>query len=80
MEGDLGFGKPDARAFSYALAALNVRSDEAWMVGDNLLADIEGAQRAGILAVWIDAHGIGLDTRDGVTPDRVVNSLDDLLI
>ena len=79
VEGDLGFGKPDARAFRYALAALNVRPDEAWMVGDNLLADIQGAQRAGILAVWIDAHGSGLDPRDGVTPDRMVNSLDGLL-
>lgn len=80
VEGDLGFGKPDARAFRYALAALDVRPDEAWMVGDNLLADIEGAQRAGIFAVWIDAHGSGLDAGDGVTPDRVVNSLDGLLI
>ncbi|MCY3623332.1 MAG: HAD-IA family hydrolase [Gammaproteobacteria bacterium] len=79
VEGDLGFGKPDARAFRYALAALDVESDEAWMVGDNLLADIEGAQRAGIFAVWIDAHGSGLDTRDGVAPDRVVKSLDELL-
>ena len=49
------------------------------MVGDNLLADIAGAQRAGMFAVWIDAHGSGLDTRDGVTPDGVVNSLDELL-
>ena len=49
------------------------------MVGDNLLADIEGAQRAGIFAIWIDAHGTGLDTGDGVTPDRVVRTLDDLL-
>lgn len=79
VEGDVGFGKPDARAFRYALAALDVRSDEAWMVGDNLLTDIDGAQRAGIFAVWIDAHGSGLDPGDGVTPDRVVNSLDELL-
>ena len=79
VEGDLGFSKPDARAFRYALAALDVGPEEAWMVGDNLLADIEGAQRADIFAVWIDAHGSGLDTRDGVTPDRVVTSLDELL-
>ena len=79
VQGDLGFGKPDVRAFRYALAALDVQPDQAWMVGDNLLADIEGAQRAGIFAVWIDAHGSGVDTRDGVTPDRVVNSIDELL-
>ena len=79
VEGDLGFGKPDRRAFGYALAALDVEPEDAWMVGDNLLADIEGAQRAGIFAVWIDAHDSGLDARDGVAPDRVVGSLDDLL-
>ena len=79
VEGDLGSGKPDAQAFNYALTALEVRPEQAWMVGDNLLADIEGAQRAGIFAIWIDAHGTGLDTGDGVTPDRVVRTLDDLL-
>ena len=79
VEGDLGFGKPDARAFRYALAALDVRPEETWMVGDNLLADIEGAQRAGIFAVWMDAHDSGLDARDGVSPDGVVKSLDELL-
>lgn len=79
VEGDLGFGKPDAQAFNYALAALDARPEEAWMVGDNLLADIEGAQRAGIFAIWIDAHGNGPDTGSGVTPDRVVRSLDELV-
>ena len=80
VEGDLGFGKPEARAFRYALSAVDVRPEETWMVGDNLLADIDGAQRAGIFAVWCDAHGNGLDTRAGVTPDRIVHSLDELLI
>ena len=63
----------------HALAALDVRPDETWMVGDSLLADIAGAQRAGIHAIWIDAHGNGLEEADGVVPDRVVGSLDELL-
>ncbi|MDE0421379.1 MAG: HAD-IA family hydrolase [Gammaproteobacteria bacterium] len=79
VEGDFGFGKPAMRAFRYALAALEVRPAETWMVGDNLLADIEGAQRAGIFAIWIDAHGNGLDPGEGVTPDRVINSIGELL-
>ena len=79
VEGDLGFGKPDGRAFRYALAALDVPAEEAWMVGDNLLADIEGAQRSGIFAVWIDAHGSGPDTRHGIVPDGIVGSLGELL-
>lgn len=79
VEGDVGFGKPEAQAFRHALSALAVRPQEAWMVGDNLLADIAGAQRAGIHAIWIDAHGNGLDTSEGIVPDRIVQSLGELL-
>ena len=79
VEGDVGFGKPEAQAFRHALCVLAVRPEETWMVGDNLLADIAGAQRAGIHAIWIDAHGNGLDTSDGIVPDRIVQSLDELL-
>lgn len=79
VEGDVGFGKPDAQAFQHALSALDARPQGTWMVGDNLLADIAGAQRAGIHAIWIDAHGNGRDSGDGVVPDRIVASLDELL-
>ena len=79
VEGDVGFGKPDVQAFGHALSALAVRPEETWMVGDNLLADIAGAQRAGIHAIWIDAHRNGLNTSDGIVPDRIVQSLDELL-
>ena len=79
VEGDVGFGKPDAQAFRHALAALGAQPQETWMVGDNLLADIAGAQRAGIHAIWIDAHGNGLDASDGIVPDRTIESLDELL-
>ena len=79
VEGDVGFGKPDLRAFRRALAALDVAPDEAWMVGDNLVWDIRGAQQAGIYAIWIDVHGSGPDAEDGVTPDQVVASLAELL-
>lgn len=79
VEGDVGFGKPDAQAFQFALSGVDARPQETWMVGDNLLADIAGAQRAGIHAIWIDAHGNGLDSGDGVLPDRIVESLEELL-
>ena len=79
VEGDVGFGKPDLRAFRRALAALDVAPDEAWMVGDNLVWDIRGAQQAGIYAIWIDVHGSGPDAEDGVTPDQVVASLAEVL-
>ena len=79
VEGDVGFGKPDAQAFQHALSTLASEPQETWMVGDNLVADIAGAQRAGIHAIWIDAHRNGLDASDGIVPDRTVESLDELL-
>ncbi len=49
---DLGSNKPDSYIFQYALDALNVAPEEAVMVGDSLGADIVGAKRLGIFAVW----------------------------
>ena len=36
IEGEVGFGKPDPRIYTKALAALDVPASEAWMIGDNL--------------------------------------------
>ena len=49
---DLGSNKPDPYIFQYALDALNVRPEEAVMVGDSLGADVIGAKRLGMFAVW----------------------------
>ena len=80
IEGELGIGKPDRRAFESVLVALGVAPADVWMVGDNLLADIEGAQRVGVYAIWIDAHGNGLPTDEGVVPDLVISSLMELVV
>ena len=79
IEGELGIGKPDERAFRHALDALGVRPDDAWMVGDNLEFDIRGAQQAGIYAVWVDARGGGLPDGTAVRPDKTIGSLSDLV-
>lgn len=75
IEGELGFGKPDPRVFRQAMNALGVAPEEAWMVGDNLSADVAGAQAHGIHAVWIDRDGRGIPEDPGTRPDRVVDSL-----
>ncbi len=49
---DLGSNKPDSYIFQYALDALNVQPAESVMVGDSLGADIVGAKRLGIAAIW----------------------------
>ncbi len=79
IEGEFGVGKPDERAFRNALAALGAEPAEAWMVGDNLEADILGAQRAGIHAIWVDSAGDGLPEGTPVRPDRIIGALSDLI-
>ncbi len=77
VSGEVGVGKPDPRVFALALEGLDVRPDEAVMVGDNPARDIVGAQRAGVKAVWIDRPGLRRDLA-GVTPDARIESLDQM--
>jgi len=78
IEGELGYGKPDARVFRAALSHFQSEPGAACMIGDNLDADISGAQALGISGVWFDAHGSGL--RDsGHRPERVIRSWAELM-
>lgn len=54
VSGDEGISKPDPRIFAVALDRLGVTSAEAVMFGDSWAADIVGAARAGIRAVWFN--------------------------
>lgn len=78
IEGEVGFGKPDPRIYTQALAALDAPAGEAWMVGDNLEWDVAGPQREGIAGVWIDARGRGVPAGQAVRPDRIIGRLADL--
>jgi len=79
IEGEQGAGKPDPRIFQAALSALDAEPQQAWMVGDNLQRDVAGAQALGILGIWYDWQGRGLPDDTGVRPDRIVNSLPELV-
>jgi putative hydrolase of the HAD superfamily len=50
----MGFAKPDVRIFHQACEALQVMPQEAIYVGDDPLLDVEGAQKAGLRAVWMN--------------------------
>ena len=78
IEGEVGFGKPDPRIYTQALAALDVPATDAWMVGDNLEWDVAGPQREGIAGIWIDAHGRGVPAGHAVQPNRIIERLSDL--
>lgn len=53
-----GYKKPAREIFDFALAANGVSSNEAIMVGDNLLTDIAGAQNASVDAVFFNPDGV----------------------
>ncbi len=54
VSGNEGISKPDPRIFHIALDRLGVTAADAVMVGDSWAADITGAWRAGIRAVWFN--------------------------
>jgi len=54
-----GFEKPNPKAFAAARHAAG-DPEELWMVGDNPVADVEGAKRAGIPAILARADGVSL--------------------
>ena len=79
IEGEHGFGKPEERAYTHAMAALGVTARETWMVGDNLEWEVTAPQRLGIHAIWHDGYGVGLPPGCAVRPDRIIRSLPELL-
>ncbi len=79
VEGELGYGKPDRRVFESALGHFAARAAEACMIGDNLDADIAGAQALGISAIWFDARGGGLRPGERRAPERVIVRLRELV-
>lgn len=84
IEEELGYGKPDPRVFESALARLSLTPQDAWMVGDNLVWDIGGAQSCGIFAIWVDAEGLGRPSPAHPVPplpvkaDRTIRTLAEL--
>ncbi|MFC1947775.1 HAD family hydrolase [Chloroflexota bacterium] len=50
--GSTGYEKPNPRAFQYALKLVG-HPERVWMVGDNPIADIQGAESMGIPAILV---------------------------
>ena len=78
IEGEFGRGKPHREVFDHALATVGATPSEAWHVGDNLYADIGGAQQAGLHATWIHRDRLELKDSSMPVPDRVIGHLPEL--
>ncbi len=71
----VGVAKPDPAIFHAACARLGVAPREAVFVGDDILLDVQGAQRAGMRAVWLRRAGRSAPDGHGVEPDAVCTDL-----
>ncbi len=79
IEGEYGRGKPEKQVFLNTLKELDVPAVDTWMVGDDLMRDVAGAQGAGIYGIWLDWRGTGLPKTTKVKPDRIIRNLSELV-
>jgi HAD superfamily hydrolase (TIGR01549 family) len=56
VSADVGFAKPHAKPYEALLSKMNLQPGEAVYVGDNWLADIQGAGRLGLRTIWVREH------------------------
>ena len=73
------YRKPHPRIFELALSKWYFQSSEAVMVGDDLDADIRGAQGAGLYGIWLSRRAGSIpDNQDKDQPDASLSSLSEL--
>ncbi len=73
------YRKPHPRAFEIALAQWNIQPEEALMVGDSLQADMDGAKKLGMQAIWITRRAqFSADEKSRVQPDFEISCFDEL--
>jgi phospholysine phosphohistidine inorganic pyrophosphate phosphatase len=69
-------GKPAQAFFTAALAELDVPARETIMIGDDIRADIQGAQRAGLRGVCVRTGKFRpTDLEGDIRPDAVIDSI-----
>ncbi len=55
--------KPEKAIFDFALSRANADVSNSLMIGDNLIADIEGAKNAGLRTIYFNPEIVGNDTK-----------------
>jgi putative hydrolase of the HAD superfamily len=73
VSGEIGYDKPDERAFEPVIQAFGVAPERILFVGDNPANDIEGAARLGIRTCWIR---LAADHECRVVPDLTLTSVE----
>jgi HAD superfamily hydrolase (TIGR01509 family) len=73
-----GAAKPDARIFAQLARAAGVSAAEVLHVGDDPLADVVGATRAGMQAVWLNREARPWPTQFS-PPARTISTLAEIM-
>ena len=77
ISGAFGRGKPDPSIFQHALSKFSLQAEDVLMVGDNLMTDIIGAEKAGIRSVWINREEKA--PHESIIPTYEIKHLEELL-
>jgi FMN hydrolase / 5-amino-6-(5-phospho-D-ribitylamino)uracil phosphatase len=75
---DVGALKPSTRAFEHVLTAAGLNADQLLHVGDDPIADVQGARSSGIHPVWLNRDGALWASEHGAEP-TCITRLDELL-
>lgn len=68
---EVGALKPDAAVFHAAAERLGMAAGEVLHVGDDQVADVQGARDAGMMAIWLNRHDANWDLSHCVPDDEV---------
>ena len=77
ISGEVGAPKPAAVMFEEAARRAGTTLEGAWMIGDNLDADIAGAHGVGARSVWVKQHSEWLVFESDTEPDLVAEDFPD---
>ena len=81
ISGDVGYVKPHAKPFESMLSQLNLSPSECIYIGDNWLADVQGAKRMGMCSIltaqYVPYESFEPSEKD-YPPDARINHLNEL--
>jgi putative hydrolase of the HAD superfamily len=79
IEEELGFGKPDERAFYGAMQKTGTLPEETVMVGDNYEWEMAPALRLGITAIWHNYGGMRTRPPESAAPDYTIDGITEII-
>ena len=76
---EAGANKPDPKPFEIALSKLNIDPSMIWMIGDNLINDIQGGNEVGLFTIQKIHEDIDIKKNNSIKPRVVVENYKDLI-